>query len=157
YGDRVSGSAQWKAGFVADSDTVKNPTQRLTLESDLRGVTLDLPEPLHKEASASLPLSLALGLPFGGGSLDLKLGDWLFLRGRLPNSMQPFAARVDLGAPGTAPLPPAGFYFAGTAPRVDLTGWLDFALAGARAPGGGGTSGLIAGIDLDTQALEAYE
>jgi len=165
YADRVTGSAQWKAGFVADSDTVKNPTQRLTLESDLRGVALDLPEPLHKNAADNLPLSLALGLPFGGGSLDLHLGDWLHLRGRLPNAAQPFAARVDLGAPSDAAPPAAGFFFAGSTPRLDVTGWLDFALNASVAAAAGAQrlrfkndgAGVLAGIDLETQSLSAYE
>lgn len=159
YSDRLSGSAQWKVGFSADTDTVKNPAQRLTLNSDLRGVVLDLPEPLHKGAEESLPLSLSLGMPFAGGSIDLELADWLHLHGRLASPLQPFAARVDIGAATQAPLPPAGFFIAGNTPRLDLTGWLEFAISGNSdsAPATAGSSGLLAGINLQTQALSAYE
>ena len=158
YSDRLSGSAQWNAGFSADSDTVKNPAQRLTLNSDLRGVALDLPEPLHKSAHDTLPLSLSLGMPFAGGSIEVQIADLLHLRGRLASPLQPFAARVDVGAATQAPLPAAGFFIAGTAPRLDLTGWLDFAMPGAAssAPAAGG-SGLLAGIDLQSPAMSAWE
>jgi uncharacterized protein YhdP len=159
YSDRLSGSAQWTAGFVADSDAVKNPAQRLTLKSDLHGVALDLPEPLHKNADEILPLSLTLGMPFAGGSLDVQVADWLHLHGRLASPLQPFAARIDLGTASEAPLPPAGFYIAGTSPRLDITGWLDFATSGSgnSAPAAAGSSGLLAGIDLHTAAMSAWE
>ena len=152
YGEHVSGSAQWDVGFSADNDTVRTPGQRLTLNSDLRGVAIDLPAPLQKAAPDALPLALTLGMPFAGGSIEVHLADWLHLRGRLATPLQPFAARIDLGAPGAAALPPAGFFIAGNVPRMDLSGWLDFAMSG-----GGGSGGLLAGIDIDAQQLGAYE
>src|SRR6185312_12611096 len=44
------------------------------------------------------------------------------------------------------------------APRLDLTGWLDFAMSGtaSSAPAAGG-SGLLAGIDLQSPAMSAWE
>ena len=153
YGDRISGSTQWDVGFNADNDTVRNPGQRLTLNSDLRGVAIDLPAPLQKAAGETLPLALTLGMPFAGGSIDLHIADWLHMRGRLATAMQPFAARVDLGAPSAAALPAAGFFFAGATPRLDITGWLDFATSRS----GSGGNGLLAGIDLDAQQLSAYD
>jgi len=152
YGDRISGSAQWDVGFNADTDAVKNPGQRLTLNSDLRGVAIELPAPLQKAAADTLPLALTLGMPFAGGSIELHIADWLHLRGRLATALQPFAARIDLGAPSGAALPAAGFYIAGSVPRMDLTGWLDFSMSGS-----GGGSGLLAGIDLQAQQLHAWE
>lgn len=152
YGDRISGSTQWDVGFSADNDSVRNPGQRLTLTSDLRGVAIDLPAPLQKAAAETLPFALTLGMPFAGGSIDLHIADWLHMRGRLATSLQPFAARVDLGAPSDAALPAAGFFIAGSVARLDLTGWLDFSIGGS-----GGGSGLLAGIDLDAQKLSAYD
>jgi uncharacterized protein (TIGR02099 family) len=151
YSDRIDGSALWNAGFSADSDTVSNAAQRLTLKSDLRGVRLDLPAPLNKPMDAALPLALTLGMPFAGGSIDLHLADSLHMRGRLASPSKPFAAQVDFGADTTAPLPAAGFSIGGNVPRLDLSGWLDFAASGT---GGGG---LLAGIDLHAQSLSAYD
>lgn len=154
YADRISGSTQWTAGFSADSDTAgTNSAQHLTLTSNLIGVSTDLPEPLTKAADTALPLSLSLGMPFAGGSIDLSLGDLLHMRGRLASTMQPFAARVAFGAENDAPLPRAGFSIGGDVSRLDLSGWLEFSNSGG---GGGGGGGLLADVDLQAQAMSAY-
>jgi uncharacterized protein (TIGR02099 family) len=150
YSDRIDGSALWIAGFSADNDSVAAAAQRLTLASDLRGVRLDLPAPLHKPADEALPLALTLGLPFVGGSIDLHIGNLTHMRGRLASPSKPFAARVDFGADSDAPLPAAGFAIGGSVPRLDLSGWLDFATSGS------GGSGLLSSIDLRAQSLSTY-
>jgi uncharacterized protein (TIGR02099 family) len=151
WADHVSGGTVWSAGFSADGDSVKNPGQRLTLASDLRGVAVDLPAPLRKSADAALPLSLTLGVPFAGGSIDLHIADLLHLRGRMASPTLPFAARVDFGADSDAPLPAAGFSVGGNAPQLDLSGWMDF------AAGSGGSNDLLAGVDLAAQSLRAWD
>ena len=150
YSDRLDGSALWNAGFSADGDTGVAGAQRLTLTSDLRGVRLDLPAPLQKAADTALPLTLTLGLPFAGGSIDLHIADLLHMQGRLASPSKPFAARVDFGADTTVPLPAVGFFIDGSVARLDLSGWLDFATSNS------GGSGLLAGVDLHAQALSAY-
>ncbi|MDR3385736.1 MAG: YhdP family protein [Rudaea sp.] len=152
YSDRLSGSALWNAGFSADSDAEVATAQRLTLTSDLRGVKLDLPAPLRKAADTALPLTLTLGLPFAGGTIDLRLADLVHMQGRLASPSKPFAARVDFGSDSGAPLPTAGFAIGGTVSRLDLSGWLDFATSGS-----GGSGDLLAGIDLNAQSLNAYD
>lgn len=151
YSDHISGSALWHAGFSADSDSVgASGAQRLTLNSDLRGVTLDLPAPLKKAAGDALPLALTLGMPVAGGSIDLHIADWLHMRGRLTSLTQPFAARVDLGTPGHAPLPAAGFAIDGNVAQLDLSGWLDVAMSGSSG------GGMLAGVDLRADSLSVY-
>ena len=152
YSDRLSGSAVWNADFSADSDTVAGAAQRLTLTSDLRGVQLDLPAPMHKAADVSMPLTLVLGMPFAGGSIDLHIADLVHMRGRLASPLKPFAARVEFGGDSDAAVPAAGFAIDGKVAQLDLSGWLDFATSGN---GSGGTD-LLAGIDLKAQSLIAY-
>jgi uncharacterized protein (TIGR02099 family) len=150
YADRVSGNADWNVTFSADAGDAG--AQRLVLTSSLRGVALTLPEPLAKAADTEWPLSMTVTLPLLGGSLDLALGDLLRLHGRLSTLNDPFAARVDFGtAASSAQLPERGFAISGTAPQLDLSGWLDF------ATGNGGGNGMLAGVDLHTPALLAYE
>ena len=151
YADHITGDAAWTIGFSADNDSVKDPAQRLTVASDLRGVAIDLPAPLHKAADATLPLMLTLGLPFAGGSIDLHIADLLHLRGRMASATQPFAARTDFGADSDTPLPPAGFSIGGSAPQLDLSGWMDF------ASGSGGGNDVLAGVDLKVLSLRTWD
>ena len=152
YANRISGSSTWDIGFSADNDTVKDASQRLTVASDLRGVAITLPAPLAKAADAALPLNLTLGLPFGGGSIDVQIADLLHMHGRLASPQQPFAAQVDFGATHTASLPASGFSIAGSAPVLDLSGWMDFASSAST----GSSSDMLAGVNLQVQSLRAY-
>jgi len=153
WADRISGDADWTVGFNADRDDTKNPGQRVTVNSNLDGVAIALPAPLAKAAAAALPLALTVGLPVGGGSIDLQLGGLMRLRGRLESVKQPFAARVDFGGDASAPLPPSGFDIGGSAPLLDLSGWMDFAVSNS----GRGGEGIIAGVDLHAQDLRAWD
>lgn len=153
WADRISGDADWTIGFDADRDDTKNPGQRVTVASDLKGVAVALPAPLAKAADAALPLALTVGLPVAGGSIDLQLGGLMRLRGRMESATQPFAARVDFGGDAFAPLPASGFAIGGSAPLLDLSGWMDFAVSNS----GSGGSGLISGVDLAAQDLRAWD
>jgi uncharacterized protein (TIGR02099 family) len=153
WADRIDGEADWTIGFNADRDDVKNPGQRVTVTSDLDGIDIALPAPLAKAANAALPLSLSVGLPVVGGSIDLQLGGLMRLRGRLGSATQPFAARVDFSGDASAPLPASGFEIGGSAPLLDLSGWMDFAVAKSS----GGDDGLLSGVDLQAQDLRAWD
>ncbi|HZP66432.1 MAG TPA: YhdP family protein [Rudaea sp.] len=159
YSDHVSGSALWDAALLVDNDTAgTREAQRLTLASDLRGVTLDLPAPLAKPSDQPLPLAVTLGLPLAGGSLDVRLADWLHLHGRLASLTQPFAARVDLGGgAGQNALPGAGFLIAGKVEALDLTGWLDVTTSRSAETSGAAGGGMLAGVDVAAQSLRAYD
>lgn len=153
YGDHLSGAANWQIGFNADRDDAPHPAQRLTVESDLVGIASDLPEPLSKAADATLPLVLTLGLPIAGAPIDMQLGALLHLRGRMASDTQAFAARVDFGADGDAALPSSGFSIGGSAPALDLSGWMDFAVSNSTGSG----DDLISGIDMQTVNLRAWD
>jgi uncharacterized protein (TIGR02099 family) len=155
YSDHVDGSANWNVTFNADVDTVKAPSQRIDLTSDLRGVTLDLPAPLAKDADTFMPLTMHLDPPTAGGKVDFTLGGILFMHGRLVSGTEPFAANINFGSDTTAPLPAAGLSIKGHVPQLDVSGWMDFATSDS---GGGTSSGdVLAGIDVNTEALVVYE
>lgn len=59
---------------AGDGSTAPPPQQRLAIFSDLRGVTLDYPEPLGKAANSALPLSLSIDFHQDRQDLSLSLG-----------------------------------------------------------------------------------
>jgi len=146
--DRVTGSTTWNASFSADVGD--NATQQLQVSSDLRGLTSTLPAPLDKPADKALPLRLTLGMPLGGGSLDLRVGELVHMRGRLASAASPFAARVTLGGDSEEAVPKTGFVVTGKTPSLDLSGWLDFATSGS---GGGG---LLSSVDTTVDSLSVW-
>lgn len=149
YADRVSGNADWNIAFSVDGDAPG--AQHLTLTSDLRGVSVDLPAPMRKAADSAWPLRLTLELPFAGGKLDMRVADLVHLHGRLPTSTQPFAAAADFGTETVTDLPTRGIAIAGNAPQLDVSGWMDFAVGSST-----GTGSLIASVDLKAQGLMAF-
>ena len=155
YADRLTGDTAWNVTFTVDNDTVKTPTSRVTVTSDLRGVALDLPAPMVKFADAPMPLTLTLDPPTPGGKVDLTFGDIFYMHGRLVSATQPFAANINFGSDTSAPLPSAGLSIKGSAPQVDITGWMDFATTGSSGNGDSGGD-VLAGIDVKTDSMMAY-
>jgi uncharacterized protein YhdP len=113
------------------------------LASDLRGIALDLPAPLRKDADSALPLALAVDLPVAGSELALDVGRLLRLRARVPLPGQPLAATVAFGVAEPGRVPAAGLKVRGDVPALDLGGWAEL---------GGGGSGLA--LDVDLRATE---
>ncbi len=85
---RASGEADWTARLgtrkAAETDPV---TVWLELESDLVGVTLDLPMPLAKPAGGPLPLFLRYPLGQSIAELSLRLGERFNLAVELENAV----------------------------------------------------------------------
>lgn len=152
YADHLQGDTDWTVAFTADRDDVSDPAQSVRMTSDLVGIASDLPQPLAKAAGSPLALALTLGLPVAGGNIDLRLGSLAHLRGHLAAPQRPFAARVDFGSDGDAPLPASGFSIGGSAPQLDLSGWMDFATSSS-----GGGDDLLAAVDLQTSNLRAWD
>ncbi|MCK9366347.1 MAG: TIGR02099 family protein [Metallibacterium scheffleri] len=121
-------------------------TRTLSVDSTLVGMRLDLPAPLDKPAASSLPLHLEIGLPFAGARLRGTLGgEMLSANGRLPAAAgQGFALSLGLGGTPPPPLPTGaagGLALAGSAPRLDVSGWSAISAgnsSGARWPLSGG-------------------
>ncbi len=128
----ASGSAPFDIGFHIDNDA-DNPVhakQVLSVHSNLRGMALKLPAPLDKSTQALLPLNMQMGFPFAGGHLRVVLGNQVYARARLPSDKQPAVVDVMLG--GTAPqgpLPAQGIHIRGRTPRLDVSGWVQYALS----------------------------
>ena len=142
------GDADWKAKFTVDSAPGSTGGRKvLTVASDLRGISIDLPAPISKTADAAEPFELSLDLPFVGQTFSAKLGDLANARGRLPSPTAPFAARVALGATAGNDFPPRGAAIGGSVKTFDASGWLDLLQPGS---GGGSSSAgsLVHDIDL---------
>lgn len=148
---RVRGETDWSADIRVQKKLVD-----VTVDSELRGIASDLPAPLRKVASDSVPLHFeqkninprqqTLNLRYGT-LLDAKLvrqrdagGEWQLRRGL-----------VALG--GTAALNGGdGIRIAGKLPQVSLAGWSGLGLSGE----GDGALPDIAGIDVTVDRLSGY-
>ena len=146
-GSLLRGQAAWR-GTLAVADG----RSELTLNSNLVGMTLDLPPPLGKAAAGSaLPLRLQVGPVADGGtvrhrdSLQLDLGD--VLKARFERDLSAAEPRVLRGAIAVQdvlpPLPASGVQATLNLGRVDVDAWQavtersGLAADGARgAPGG---------------------
>ena len=139
---QASGSAAYEAsiGWRADAPDI-------TVSSDLRGMALNLPEPLDKSADAAWPLRLELGPPAAGPvgrtHLRLTLADRLALEYELDSASQP--PRTLRGALGIGPQATAGL----TLPASGVLGRLQL----SSLPAGDWAD--LAGRMLDGQTLAA--
>ena len=151
--DRASGSTQWRAAVVVARASAGATTEPvLSVVSDLRGVALDLPHPLRKEAGASWPLLLRYPLAGPRRVLDLGIGNRLALAIQLePGAAAPGAIGIRLGS-ARATLPgPGSLSIGGRTARLDLDGWLDLVIEQA-ARGRG-----LGDLALEPATLQARE
>jgi uncharacterized protein (TIGR02099 family) len=131
-GAASEGRSDYTLGFDITRGAGDALAQTFSADSTLAGTTLKLPVPLAKPAAASLPLHLALGLPVEGGQLDVALGDVMRARFRLPaGDTRPLAATIDLGQAMPESLPDKGLRIRGHAAALDLSGWVQHAVAGS--------------------------
>lgn len=103
---------------------------RLTVNSDLVGMRVALPEPLAKTAAAPQPLHLQLDLATADKRLFVSLGKLAQARLRLGDANTPLAVDVGLGEAAQAPGDP-GVWIHGQVAVLDASGWLQRALAAA--------------------------
>lgn len=147
------GESEWTASLAVDGEaTPGRPQQRLSLASDLRGISIDLPVPLTKSADAARDFGLTLGLPPLGQIFTAHLGDSANLRGRLPAPGSPLAVRVEFGGLPPDTLPPEGITVGGHASAIDAGGWLEVFERPA-ADGGGAGGAPLHDIDLRADAF----
>lgn len=115
----------------------------LTIGSDLRGITLALPAPLAKPASAVLPLTLSMQLPFAGRRMDVRLGKVANAVLALPGPQSPLGMDVGLGASAAVAPQPGHLRIHGDSDQLDVSNWL------ARVFGGmGGDAMQLDGLDI---------
>ncbi|MEO8811118.1 MAG: YhdP family protein [Rhodanobacter sp.] len=143
---------QGRSEFNIDFSITRQPgtealTQKLSVDSALNGIALQLPAPLDKPAASTLPLHLTIGLPFEGSELQLGLGQLLQGRLRLADGAgQPLAGALMLGKQMPKSLPAQGLRIRGHAATLDVTGWVQQMTAGA---GGGGPGLDSLDVDID--------
>lgn len=137
-GAASEGRSDYTLGFDIAHGGGDALVQTFSAESTLAGTALKLPVPLSKPADAALPLHLTLGVPVEGGSLELALGDVMRARFRLPvGDTQPLAATISLGQAAPGDLPDKGLRIRGHAAALDLSGWVQHAVAGSSSEGPG--------------------
>ncbi|TWT17571.1 TIGR02099 family protein [Luteimonas marina] len=148
----IRGQSQWRVGVAvakASRAAAGPATTRLQLRSSLAGTALDLPEPLQKPASATLPTTITTTLPLDGGEVDVDLGGRLALRARTTSAGT--GVRVALGASRVAEAPPAsGLVASGRTPVLDAMAWATLASGGS-----GGDDGLpLRSLDVSAAQLK---
>lgn len=142
------GTANFRIGLdIAAQGNAVNAPKTLHVQSDLRGVSLDLPAPLDKPVSAKLPMDLRLGMPFEGAEIDLALGDVLRAHGRLPDAAarKPASLAVAFGSVMPAAIPASGMVVGGHAATLDLGGWAQLATGGSSS-GQSGAAAVVNGL-----------
>jgi uncharacterized protein (TIGR02099 family) len=155
----ASGVCRWRGSVIVSEDRpdalaggAPGEAARafLELESELRGVALNLPAPLDKPAGQSWPVLLRYPLAGEERILDMELADRLTLRFDLPAAADaPRRAVIRLGG-GRALLPDRGLVrIEGGSQTLDLDGWLDVVIEEAMQ---GRSMGNLA---LESGAVEA--
>lgn len=153
----AGGRLGWRLAVDFHNRDVNKPNLPLDfrLSSDLRGLSIDLPEPLGKSANAARALEIE-GALIPGRSLTLaghlgELGGNLRLD--LAKPSQPFAGgRLRLGA-RSAPAPTSpDLVLDGVVPRLDLDAWTKWADA-RKDDAGSGTADIPFSLDLQAGEL----
>lgn len=143
----VSGDANYEASLALPWG--RDGDARLSLASDLVGVTLEVPSPLDKAAGQAQPLqldvTLAETLEVRAASKDWLNADLRFQAGRLQRG------EVSIGRPAAPPIY-QGLHISGRLPALAVESWVDW--LGARPDGGSDL--FINGIDVDVAALDIY-
>lgn len=142
------GRSDYTIGFDITHGAGDALTQALSADSTLAGTALKLPVPLSKPAQDTLPLHLALDVPVEGGNLQVALGDVLRARMRLPaGDSQPLAASIAFGSTMPDTLPDKGLRIRGHAQVLDVSGWVQHAVAGNSSGSGPGLESIDASAD----------
>jgi uncharacterized protein YhdP len=128
-------------------DADRTGAQRIVMRSDLAGTAIDLPAPLRKDAASALPVRVDLTLPFAGSAVNVKLGELMQLRARIPGDDLGFAAGLTLGTGEPPNVPASGISVRGAVTALDVGGWLGLAGGGIGSAGG-------PTLDLDLHATD---
>ncbi len=133
------------------------PPVEITLESDLRGMEVDLPEPAHKAADAEWPLSIGVAFP-ATGRLAIsgyygQTAKWSMMVERDADQWALERCNIHLG-PGMSALPVGrGLHLSGSLERLQLSEWLSLASGDGEA---GAAGRLIRSAELTVEDLYAF-
>ncbi|HWX67385.1 MAG TPA: YhdP family protein [Rhodanobacter sp.] len=146
-GQLADGRSDFDIGFtIAHAPGSDALAQTLRIDSPLRGIALGLPAPLDKPAATSLPLHVTMSLPVNGSDLRVALGD--VMRGYLrlsDGAQRPLTATLAFGNQMPETLPARDLRIRGHASQLDITGWVQHAVAGSSGNGPG-----LESIDVST-------
>ncbi|WP_373925164.1 YhdP family protein [Duganella sp. sic0402] len=145
--DHFSGSARYTGTITA-----RDHQLQIAVDSSLSGLGLDLPAPLNKPATDSMPVRFLLnaGLtPDAGGLLHddirISLGNSVMARYQRQKMMRQHwkLVRGGIGVNAPAPEPESGLAFNLNLRQLNADSWLDFgdAIAGKDGTGAGAASG----------------
>ncbi len=155
----VSGTMDWQARL-----DIKDDGYDLAVESDLRGLTSTLPEPLAKDAAQKLPLrvqrhSVGPDRELLGVSLGSVLSAQLLRTRSEPNRVVRGEIRLNQAAPAPQR---DGVWLAGRASKLDYDGWRAVRASAGGAPAAAAGSGApgdafeVSGIELQADELRAF-
>ena len=143
---RLPGKAQWDLSLlVGVPDAQGQSSKHLSLRSDLRGIAIDLPAPLRKDAATAMPLEFEMSLPVTGSRIRMQLGQLARFNAIAASADRSFSGHLALGGGLADALPDGGMRISGEAPAIDLSGWagLDIDDDGSSMP-----------LDVDVHAEE---
>jgi len=131
----LEGSSNWSVRVdIPNVANGKTPPSQLSLSSDLIGTRLDLPAPLNKNASQSIPLQINSAIPLEQGFISLRYGNVLHMRAaQKPNASM--NGILHFGGEAGTNLPAKGLMATGKVAVLDAAGWMAFASGGEGASG----------------------
>ncbi|MEO8003223.1 MAG: YhdP family protein [Arenimonas sp.] len=131
----LDGSSNWSVRVnIPNAENGKTLPSQLNLSSDLIGTQLDLPAPLNKTASESIPLQINSAIPLDQGFIVLRYGNVLNMRAAQKTN-QPMNGLLQFGGDAGLNLPVRGLVARGHVNQLDAAGWMAFASGGEGASG----------------------
>ncbi|WP_006787832.1 YhdP family protein [Thiorhodospira sibirica] len=118
--ERIQGLADWQADLLWMPDG----TGHLTLRSDLQGVSVDLPAPLHKAAKEAAQFKLQLPLDIAPGAIvELDYAPQMAARLAFDHAGQIPHLQLHFGAGAQTMRNLSGIVLSGVLTALDLDGW----------------------------------
>ncbi len=121
-GAASTGRADWQVA-LALPEKASGRQGSLRVDSDLRGIALNLPDPLRKPAQTSLPLRVDVAVGQSPVPLRLRLGNLVSMDARVAEGRDLLAA-IALGGGEPEMLPQRGLVITGHPAAFDVGGWL---------------------------------
>lgn len=126
--NRLQGSTDWDVAMTfVDVDGDGRPERRISVQSDLTGLAVDLPRPLGKPADTAVTFRLARNLDLASpADIELRYGGQLAAAFTpRTDAMRAPAVAVEFGDPEILPHSDEGIRVRGTVAELPVTGWWD--------------------------------